>query len=136
MTDVFSRKKRSYVMSRIRSKNTKIDLSMREILSDLNIHHEMYPRMNGSPDFILRERKIAIFCDGDFWHGYKYHEKKKLSKKFWREKIEGNMARDRVVSGRLRRCGWSVLRFWEHDIEDNPDKCRRRILRKIDELQS
>jgi len=93
----------------------------------------MYPKMHGNPDFIIRRKKIAIFCDGDFWHGYKYQEKKKPAKKFWRDKIERNMARDRSVSRKLRREGWSVLRFWEHDIEKYPQKCRKKIMRKLSE---
>jgi len=130
MPDIFTPKKRSWVMSRIRAKNTKIDLRMKKILSEKKIKFEMYPKMFGNPDFIIKRKKIAIFCDGDFWHGYRYDEKKKPGKMFWRDKIEGNIARDRRVSRKLRREGWSVLRFWEHDIERKPEKCRRRILRK------
>ena len=133
MTDVFTKEKRSWVMSRIRSKNTKIDLAMKKMLSDMGIKYKMYPKMYGNPDFVLPKKRIIIFCDGDFWHGYKYGERKKPSKKFWRDKIEGNMMRDRQVSRKLGRNGWPVLRFWEHDIEKNPEKCRRRIKRKIEE---
>ena len=130
LVDVFTKQKRSWVMSRIRGSNTKIDLKMKKILSELGYSYQMYPKIFGNPDFIITRKKIAIFCDGDFWHGYKYHEKKKLAKKFWREKIEGNMKRDRLVSQKLRRDGWSVLRFWEHDIEKDSEKCVRRIKRK------
>ena len=119
-------------MSRIKGKNTKIDLEMKKLLAKNKIKSEMYPKMYGNPDFIITRKKIALFCDGDFWHGYKYFEKKKLAKKFWRDKIEGNMKRDRKVSRRLRREGWSVQRFWEHDIEKRPDFCRRKILRALE----
>ena len=131
MTDVFTPEKRSWVMSRIRGSNTKIDLVMRKMLLDMGIKFEMYPKVLGNPDFVISGKKIAIFCDGDFWHGYKYDEKKKPSKKFWKEKIERNMTRDRIISAKLRREGWAVLRFWEHDIEKKPGKCRDRITRKI-----
>jgi len=131
LADIFTPKKRSWIMSRIRGKNTKIDLRMRDLLSTLEIGFEMYPKMLGSPDFAIADRKIAIFCDGDFWHGYRYDERKKPAKKFWRDKIENNMKRDIRISRRLRRNGWSVLRFWEHDIEKNPDKCKNRILGKL-----
>jgi len=131
VTDVFSKEKRSWIMSRIRSKNTKIDLKMKQVLSKSGYKFEMYPKMFGSPDFAIRSKKIIIFCDGDFWHGYKYHEKKKPAKKYWRKKITSNIKRDRSVSRRLRRDGWSVLRLWEHDINGNPEKCRRKIMRKI-----
>ena len=133
MTDIFTPEKRSWIMSRIRSKNTKIDLKMKKILSSLNYRYEMYPGVFGNPDFLVKGRQIAIFCDGDFWHGYKYNEKKKPSKKFWKDKIEGNMKRDRRTTQKLRRDGWAVLRFWEHDIEKNPEICIRRIKGKIKE---
>jgi DNA mismatch endonuclease (patch repair protein) len=131
MADMFTKEKRSWVMSRIQGTNTKIDLKMRKMLSDAGYKFEMYPKMFGNPDFVLRRKRIIIFCDGDFWHGYNYGEKKKLSKKFWRDKIEGNMKRDKKNNRKLRHDGWSVLRFWEHDIERNHDKCMSRIKRKF-----
>ena len=94
MTDIFTKEKRSWIMSRIRGTNTKIDLKMNEMLGNMRYKYEMYPKMFGNPDFILPRKKIVIFCDGDFWHGYRYHEKKRLAKKFWRDKIERNMRRD------------------------------------------
>ena len=133
MADIFSKEKRSWVMSRIRGTNTKIDIKMKKMLKNSGYKFEMYPKMYGNPDFVHRRKKIVIYCDGDFWHGYKYHEKKKPSKKFWRDKIETNMKRDERYTRKLRRDGWSVLRFWEHDIEKNPEKCSRRILKKFKE---
>ena len=132
MADVFSRKKRSWIMSRIRSKNTSIDRRMREMLSDARLKFVMYPDLYGKPDFQVG-KKVLVFCDGDFWHGYKYAEKKRPAKKYWREKIEGNMRRDRKVSRKLRRNGWSVLRIWEHDIKRKPETCKRKIMRKVAE---
>ena len=119
-------------MSRIRGQNTKIDLKMNELLSSMGHKFEMYPKMDGNPDFLILKR-IVIFCDGDFWHGYKYFEKKRLRKKFWRDKIETNMKRDKKISRKFRREGYSVLRFWEHDIEKNESKCLKRIQKKISE---
>jgi DNA mismatch endonuclease (patch repair protein) len=131
MTDIFTPEKRSWVMSRIRGTNTKIDLAMRDMLSDMGFKFKMYPKMYGNPDFVFSRKKIVIYCDGDFWHGFNYDKKKKPSKKYWRNKIQGNMKRDLKITRKLRRDGWSVLRFWEHDIENNPEKCMARIYRKI-----
>lgn len=131
MADVFTPEKRSWVMSRIRGKFTGIDLRMREILAGTGDAFEMYPRMRGNPDFASRRMRIAVFCDGDFWHGYHYRNGRIPRQKFWREKILRNMERDRYVNGMLRREGWSVLRFWEHDINSNPEKCVRKIRGKI-----
>jgi len=118
-------------MSRIRSKNTKIELKMKKMLADTGYKFEMHPEMYGNPDFAHKRKKIVIFCDGDFWHGYRYGQKKRLAKKYWRDKIENNMRRDKRYSQKLRRDGWSVLRLWEHDIEKNPEKCRRKIVAKF-----
>ena len=120
-------------MSRIRGTNTKIDLKMKKILSQQHYKFQMYPKMFGNPDFIIRRKRIAIFCDGDFWHGYNYDSKKKPAKKFWRNKIEENMRRDKKISRKLRSDGWAVLRFWEHDIEKKPEKCTRKIKRKLED---
>ena len=79
MADVFSRKKRSWIMSRIRSKNTSIDIKMRGMLSDARLKFVMYPDLYGKPDFQVGKR-VLVFCDGDFWHGYRYAEKKRPAK--------------------------------------------------------
>ena len=118
-------------MSRIRGKDTKIEIKMERILKKTGFKFEKHPEMYGNPDFANKRKRIAIFCDGDFWHGYRYDEKKKPAKKYWRDKIENNMRRDRKYTRRLRRDGWSVLRLWEHDIEKNPEKCRRKIMAKF-----
>lgn len=117
-------------MSRIRSKNTSIDLKMKEMISENGWSFEMYPKMLGNPDFVNARKKIVIFCDGDFWHGYKY-EKMRLSKKFWRDKIQNNIRRDIRNTRRLRYRGWSVIRCWEHDIKKRPDVCIRKIQRSF-----
>ena len=135
MADVFSKKKRSWIMSRIRSKNTSIDRRMRDMLSEAGARFEMYPDLFGSPDFQVG-KNVLVFCDGDFWHGYRYAEKKRPAKKYWREKIEGNMRRDKKVSRKLRRDGWSVLRIWEHDIKKNPDKCMKKITGKAVQMRN
>lgn len=132
MADIFSKEKRSWVMSQIKGKNTKIELKMDDVLKDIGYSYEMHRKMFGNPDFVLKRKRIVIFCDGDFWHGYNY-SKRKLPKKFWRDKIERNMERDKRITRKLRREGWSVLRFWEHDIEKRIDVCADRVIRKIRE---
>jgi len=126
MADIFTPEKRSWVMSRIRSKDTKIEKKTASMLRKNKIRYRKHPKLFGSPDFVV-EKKVLVFCDGDFWHGYLYSKKKKLPKKFWRDKIERNMSRDKTVTRKLRADGWSVVRLWEHDIEKNPGSCLRRI---------
>ena len=134
MADIFTPKKRSWVMSRIRSRDTKIEKKTASLLRKNKIHYRRFPKVFGSPDFVV-EKKVLVFCDGDFWHGYRYDKKKKPPKKFWRDKIERNMGRDRKVSRTLRRDGWSVIRIWEHDIEKRPAACLRRIKKIIDPVE-
>ena len=128
MADIFTPEKRSWVMSRIRSKDTKIEKKTASLLRKNKIRYRRFPNVFGSPDFVV-EKKVLVFCDGDFWHGYRYSRKKKPPKKFWRDKIERNMERDRKVSRKLRADGWHVVRLWEHDIEMRPEKCVGKIRR-------
>lgn len=131
MADIFSPEKRSWVMSRIRSKETKIEFRTRDMLDEVGYKFEMHPKVFGRPDFIIRRKKIAIFCDGDFWHGYQYHKKRKPAKKFWRDKIERNIKRDKNVNRKLREDGWKIVRLWEHDIESRPAFCIMKIKNAI-----
>ena len=129
MVDIFTPEKRSWVMSRIRSRDTKIEKRTASLLRKNKLHYRRFPNFSGTPDFVV-EKKALVFCDGDFWHGYRY-DSKKLQKKFWRDKIERNMRRDRAVTRKLRADGWTVVRLWEHDIEKNHDKCLRNIRKRI-----
>lgn len=115
-------------MSRIRGKNTKIEIKMEHLLLSNKMKFTKHPKIYGNPDFLVG-KKTTVFCDGDFWHGFKYNEKKKPRKKFWRDKIEENMRRDKRISGKLRREGYSVIRLWEHDIEKRPFVCLNKIIR-------
>ena len=128
MTDVFTPEKRSWVMSRIGGRDTGIERKTKALLCLNGIKFEQHPKIHGRPDFLVGTRTL-VFCDGDFWHGFQYDRKRKLGKKFWRDKIEGNMERDKRVSRKLRRDGYSVIRLWEHDIEKRPCVCLNRIIR-------
>jgi len=128
--DVFTKKKRSEIMSKIRSKNTKIEMLVFSELRKRRIYFQRhYKKALGSPDIALPRKKLAIFIDGDFWHGYKFNaERKRLPKKYWLEKIEKNIARDKKNRGKLKRNGWKVLKVWEHQIEKQPEKTIKKII--------
>ena len=130
MADIFTPEKRSWVMSRIRSRDTKIEKKTASLLRKNKIHYRRFPKIFGNPDFVV-EKKVLVFCDGDFWHGYGYGKKKRPQKKFWRDKIERNMKRDRKVTRKLRADGWSVVRLWEHNIERRPQSCIGRIRKSL-----
>ena len=89
----------------------------------------------GKPDFAFPKRRVAIFCDSHFWHGYLWETRGRYAIRkrpgFWIPKIEANMQRDREVDEQLREMGWTVLRFWEHAILDDVDDCVRQVIRAV-----
>jgi len=136
MADIFSKKKRSEIMSKIRSKNTKLERDFLKKLSKeiwLNgfRYRKHYKRVPGSPDIAFPKRRLAIFIDGGFWHGYDFDRRKSKLPKFWKDKIERNMERDKQNMKDLKKMGWKTLRFWEHDIKKNPQKAVSRILKLL-----
>ena len=117
-------------MSRIRSKNTKAELLVFSELRKRGVYFQKhYSRVPGKPDIALPRKKIAVFVDGDFWHGWQFfRNKKRLPKKYWVKKIEGNIARDRRNRAKLKRSGWKVLCIWEHDVLEKINKTIDKII--------
>jgi len=128
--DVFSKKKRSEIMSKICSKNTKAELIVFRELRKRKIYFQKhYKKAIGSPDIAIPRKKIAIFIDGDFWHGRNFSKtKKRLPKKYWREKISSNILRDRRNKIKLKKQGWKVLRIWEHELLKNKGLAVKKII--------
>ena len=131
--DVFTKAKRSEVMSRIRSRGNKdTELALAAVLRR---HVEVRRREGGQvsfkvrPDFVFPRRRLAVFVDGCFWHGCPQHgTKPKGNGAFWRRKLAANQRRDRLVSRTLRRMGWRVVRLWEHELaHGKADRVLRRI---------
>jgi len=116
MTDIFSKQKRSEVMSKILGKgNEKTEVRLARLMraGDIRGWRRHLPIL-GKPDFAFRKQKLAIFVDGCFWHGCpRCFRLPKQNRAFWKVKIEGNKKRDRLVNGRLRRLGWKVIRIRE-----------------------
>lgn len=132
MADIFTKEKRSEVMSRIRPKGTKPEMKVFRYLRKEKIYFQKhYKRAKGSPDIAIPSKKIAIFIDGDFWHGYKFDEwKENLPKVYWQDKIQANVNRDKKTFAQLRREGWRVMRVWEHELtEKKKDRAFARISR-------
>ena len=129
MPDKFDKKTRSAIMSRIRSKNTSLEVNFRKILWKNGFgHYRIHYNLPGKPDVVYVSRKIVIFIDGDFWHGYNWKKLGKIPpKKYWQEKIQKNIDRAKKYNRQLRKDGWTVLRFWEHDIIKNPIKSIKKI---------
>lgn len=123
---------RSYTMSRIKSEDTKAELILRKALWKLGYRYTLKNKhLTGKPDLVFPKHNLLVFVDGDFWHGYKWKLRKsrlKSNKKYWIEKIEGNIKRDKQINKKLRKEGWLVFRFWEHNIIENVDKCVNKIV--------
>ena len=126
-------------MSRIRGKDTKIELELRKELYRRGIRYRKNSKtIYGHPDISIKKYKIAIFCDGDFWHGYNWEDRKnsrKTNKNYWFDKIERNMEKDIEVNHVLGHLGYTVIRIWEHEIEKDTKGVADMIESKINEAR-
>lgn len=115
-------------MSRIRGKNTAPERALEGLLRAAGHEFETHARdLPGRPDVVFRRAYLAVFVDGDFWHGWRFPLwRHKLSPR-WRTKIAENIARDRRNFARLRRGRWRVVRVWEHQIVQHPERVISRI---------
>lgn len=123
---------RSELMSKIKSNETISEIVFRKQIWKLGYRYRKnYSKLLGKPDIVFPSSKVAVFIDGDFWHGYKWSEKRKKiknNKEYWITKIERNMKRDRLVNDTLRKSGWVVIRFWEHEIRTDLSGCVEKIV--------
>lgn len=128
------------IMSAVHSKNTKPELLLRRALWKLKCRYRINCKdVPGRPDIAIKKYKIAVYVDGDFWHGNNWkirgipslEDELKRYTPYWREKILRNIERDLKVTLSLRDDGWIVLRFWESDIKKDVDACVREIIRAI-----
>ncbi len=128
----YTSEKRSKLMGRIKSKNTKPELKLKRALWNLGLRYRKnYKSLPGSPDIVFTKFRLAIFVDGEFWHGFNWEEKKskiKSNRGFWIPKIERNMERDRLSNQILKNEGWHVMRFWENELKRDFDSCLIKIV--------
>ncbi|MEJ5995759.1 very short patch repair endonuclease [Pedobacter sp. Du54] len=122
-------KLRSKIMSKIRGTNSVPEMLLRRALWAKNIRFRIHRKdLPGKPDILIEKYKLAIFVDGDFWHGYQWEKRKpKTNESFWIPKIERNMERDRYVNETLIEMGYTVMRFWEHDVEKRLKVCVNQV---------
>lgn len=141
MADVLSPEQRHKNMQHIRSSDTDIELRLRKALWDKGYRYRKnYKELPGKPDIVLTKYKIAIFCDGEFFHGkdwevLKPHLEKSNNSEFWINKISRNRERDDEVNKKLLFLGWTVIRFWGSDIKKNTDECVKVIEETIWDLK-
>ncbi len=114
-------------MQAVKNKDSQIEKMLRKELWSRGLRYQKNcTKIFGKPDIVFKGKKVAIFCDSEFWHGYDWENKKheiKSKRDFWIPKIERNMQRDIEVTRRLNCEGWIVIRFWGKDIKKNLIKC-------------
>ena len=123
------------IMSAIKSKDTRPEKLLGKAMWKEGLRYRKQYKIKGKPDFVFIRPKIAVFCDGDFWHGHNWairglgslEEELRQYSPFWRDKIEKNIARDKKVDEILSQEGWTILRFWESEIKKSPRKCAQLI---------
>ncbi len=121
-------------MARIRGQDTGPERVVAAGLAALGLSYESHARdLPGRPDFVLREIKLAIFVDGDFWHGYRFAVWRDKLSPAWELKIACNRKRDTRNFQLLRAQGWKVVRLWEHQLERNAKACLRKVAKIVGE---
>lgn len=130
--DVHSPAQRSFNMSRIRGKDTGPELALARRLEAKGMVWEGHARdLPGRPDFVFREPKVAVFVDGDFWHGWRFEVWRHKLTPAWEAKIAATRKRDECARRALRAQGWVVVRIWEHQLKSDPARCVRRIRQRL-----
>jgi DNA mismatch endonuclease (patch repair protein) len=130
-SDTLTPEQRFRAMSRVKLKDGSLETTIRSELHRRGYRFRKHVKtLPGSPDAVFPREKIAVFIDGDFWHGYRLPVWEHKLKDFWKAKIRENRARDRRNFRKLRRMGWRVIRIWQHQIKKNPAAC----VDKIEEL--
>ncbi len=132
--DVYSKEKRSDIMSRIKGKETQLEKTGWALLKTAGVRFRKHPKnVPGNPDAGHKGKKIAVFFDSAFWHGADWHKQKrtfKSNRKFWIPKIERNISRDNEVNSILKKSNWKVLRITESDLKKaNHKKTIQKIIR-------
>lgn len=139
--DVLTKEQRRKNMQNIRSKDTKIEVLLRKALFERGIRYRKnYVGLPGKPDIVLTKYKIAIFCDGEFFHGKDWEVLKPRlqnsnNSEFWINKINRNRERDDAVNKELLFMGWTVIRFWGNDIKKHTDECVKVIEEAIFDIR-
>jgi len=124
-------------MANIKGKDTKPEIMLRKALWKRGFRYRLHYKLPGKPDIVFVSAKVSVFVDGCFWHGCPEHSTRpKTNRVFWDKKISGNKKRDRAVNRDLKRLSWIVLRFWEHEINDDVDKVATHIERVVQRQRS
>jgi len=119
-------------MSSVRNKDTGIETALRSALHRRGARFRKHvSSLPGTPDIVFMSARVAVFVDGDFWHGFRFPQWASSLSPFWEVKILKNRQRDKRNHRRLRRMGWVVVRVWQHQIENDLESCVSRVLSTV-----
>lgn len=128
--DTVSKEKRSETMRAVKGKDTKMEIAFRKLLWKSGVRYRKnVSGLTGKPDIAFKGKKLVVFLDSCFWHGCKQHCRLPASnREYWLAKIKANRERDGVVRKKYEDMGWSIFRFWEHDLKHFPEKAVTKIV--------
>lgn len=122
-------------MSKIKNRETLPELMFRKSLWQKGVRYRINVRkLPGWPDVVINKKKVVVFIDGEFWHGYNWPVKKKkikTNRNFWIPKIERNIQRDLENALKLKKLGYKIFRFWEHEVKADVESCVKKVLSYI-----
>ncbi|VVB65706.1 DNA mismatch endonuclease Vsr [Candidatus Gugararchaeum adminiculabundum] len=134
MADIFSKRKRSYIMSRVRGKNTSPEVALRKILRGCGHRYRLHYGKQ-MIDIAFPKERVALFMDGCFWHKCPKHFRMPRSNTaFWKRKINGNAQRDKRETALLKKKGWTVVRIWEHELRNEKIRVLGRIRKFLGDM--
>lgn len=137
MPDVLTPAQRSYCMSQIKGKNSKVEVVFRKALWNLGYRYKIRNHLPGNPDLVFNLFRVVIFVDGCFWHKCPDHfVQPKTRTQFWLNKINGNVARDQRNTELLESLGWQVIRIWEHEIKESLEESVTRVVAFLEKQRS
>ena len=127
---------RSENMSKIKGKDTSIEIMLRKALWARGIRYRKTCKdVYGKPDICFKGKKVAVFCDSEYWHGKYLMENRYIPKtntEFWVKKIKSNIERDKKVNSKLEKEGWKVLRFWGEEINKEIEACVKQVIDAVE----
>ena len=136
MADHLTKEQRKRNMKAVKSKDSKIEVKLRKALWREGLRYRKhYSKIPGKPDIVFIGKKVAVFCDSEFWHGKNWEERQndfKSNKEFWINKIERNIQRDKEVNKMLNDRGWKVIRFWGSEIKNDIDECVKTVKSELE----
>lgn len=128
------------IMSSVKQKDTEPELLLRHALWEKGLRYRKnFKKLPGKPDIVFVSKHIAVFCDGDFWHGHNwalrgldsFDQELASYSQFWKDKISKNVERDNKINSQLELMGWKVIRLWESNIRSDLDGCVNRIVEAV-----